>query len=179
MIITSSSFLLHLLPSYHLYRYHSQTQCRGQSRAVLTRRRSFLKIVSQVTAGGTVTDFSDRFTLSGMTGTFSTTVTQGLSTISGNSGPVGINTFSQTGTSAQAEAGSFTIPYYLQTGLIKYAPMQPIPPTKITANSATPLFPTSAYTIATTYMAIPSITLTVTDSQTFSVQSVANTVSTV
>lgn len=139
----------------------------------------FFMLVSTVTAGGTVTDFSDRFTLTGMTGTFSTTVTEALADISGDSGPVGINTFAAAATTA-AEAGSFTIPYYLQTGLIKYAPMQPLPGTKITATGTpTPLYPTSSYSTATTYLASPSITLTVTDSQTFSVSSAENTIAAV
>lgn len=116
-----------------------------------------------------------------MTGTFSTEVTTGLADISGDgdSGPVGINTFTQSAASATSggATGSFAIPYNLQTGLIKYAPMQPIPPTKITAKVPTPLYPTSSYSIATTYLGAPTITLTVTESQTFSVQSYANTVS--
>ncbi|KAK4981879.1 hypothetical protein LTR28_002912 [Elasticomyces elasticus] len=60
-------------------------------------------------------------------------------------------------------------------GLTRYAPMQPVPPTKITAKSPTPLYPTSAYVIATTWLPIPTIVKTVTASQTFNVKSMENT----
>ncbi|KAK4904620.1 hypothetical protein LTR28_000919 [Elasticomyces elasticus] len=76
---------------------------------------------------------------------------------------------------AGPDAGAFTIPYTLQTGLTRYAPMQPVPPTKITAKTPTPLYPTSAYVIATTWLPIPTILKTVTASQTFSVKSMENT----
>ncbi|KAL1311479.1 hypothetical protein AAFC00_004420 [Neodothiora populina] len=137
----------------------------------------FMKMVSTSSTGGTVTDFSDRFSLTGMTGTFSTAVTQGLAQVSGDSGPIGINTFTQASTASSVpEAGLFTVPFHLQTGLVKYAPMQPVPPTKITAKTASRMNPTSAYSIATTYLAPPSVTLTVTNSQTFSVSSAENTI---
>ncbi|KAI6852184.1 hypothetical protein KC350_g1133 [Hortaea werneckii] len=67
------------------------------------------------------------------------------------------------------------VPYPLQTGLTKYAPMQPIPPTKITKKQYSPLYPTSAVTIATTWLPNPTIVTTVTASQTFSVSSMENT----
>lgn len=130
--------------------------------------------------GGTVYNFSPRFTLTGMTGVFSATVKAALVTAPGTAGPDTINNIAAAadGTTAAAVGSAlYTVPYNLQTGLIKYAPMQPVPGTKITAKSATPLFPTSSYSIASTYMALPSITLTMTLTQTFSVSSAENTVS--
>ncbi|KAI4739517.1 hypothetical protein E4T44_15058 [Aureobasidium sp. EXF-8845] len=72
------------------------------------------------------------------------------------------------GTTAAAvpEAGMFTVPYNLQTGFIKYAPMQPIPGTKITKKTASMLNPSSAYTVFTTYALPATITYTQTESQT-------------
>lgn len=135
-------------------------------------------MVSTGTDGGTLTSYSSRFSMTGMTGTLTTTVETALASISGTVGPIGVNSgVAVASTAAAAEGGSFTIPYYLQTGLIKYAPMQPVPGTTITAKTATPLYPTSSYTLATTYLSPPTITLTVTDSQTYSVSSVENTVS--
>lgn len=81
------------------------------------------------------------------------------------------------GGAATPAASMYNIPYNLQSGLTKYAPMQPVPPTKITQNQATPLFPTSSYSVATTWLARPSIVTTMTLPQTFSVSSVENTVS--
>jgi len=93
-------------------------------------------------------------------------------------GPQGQNNIANAaGTGAAPVGGAeFTVPYQLQTGLTKYAPMQPIPPTKITAKSFTPLHPTSAYKLATTWLPVGSIVTTVTDSQTFSASSMENTV---
>merc|ERR1711939_578933 len=71
--------------------------------------------------------------------------------------------------------GGDGVPYPLQTGLTKYAPMQPIPPTKITKKQYSPLYPTSAVTIATTWLPNPTIVTTVTASLTFSVSSMENT----
>ena len=136
----------------------------------------FLKMISVATEGGTVINYSDRFSISGMTGTTPTTYSSGIT--GDTAAPATENDVSNSAdtTAAAGNAGEATVPYNLQTGLTKYAPMQPIPPTQITAKSVTPLFPTSAYTIATTYLANPSIVTTVTVSQTFSVVSMENTV---
>lgn len=74
------------------------------------------------------------------------------------------------------DQGLFAIPYPEQTGLTKYAPMQSAPPTKITAKDYTPLYPTSAYTIATTWLPPASIVTTITMQPTYSFSSMENTV---
>jgi len=134
-------------------------------------------MISVATAGGTVTNYSNRFTLTGMTGTFSQTVTDGLTSVTGTSGPDTVNdvTGAAAGTAAAAE-GVWGTPYNLQTGLTKYAPMQPVPPTAITATNTSPLWPTSSVVLASTYLPIPSVVTTLTQPQTFSVPSHANTV---
>jgi hypothetical protein len=135
-------------------------------------------MISTAAAGGTVTNYSSRFTLTGMTGTFSQTVQDGLLTVSGTTGPGTVNQVTNAaGTSAAADDGVWGTPYNLQTGLTKYAPMQPVPPTAITATNTSPLYPTSSVVLASTYLAIPSIVTTLTQPQTFSVSSHANTVS--
>lgn len=79
------------------------------------------------------------------------------------------------------EAGAaslFTIPYQDQlTGLTKYAPMAKQPASTIHAGNPTPQFPTSAYIVATTYLAEPTVQTTITESQIFSVSSIENPVS--
>ncbi|PMD40742.1 hypothetical protein L207DRAFT_554394 [Hyaloscypha variabilis F] len=138
----------------------------------------FLKMISVATAGGTVTNYSNRFTLTGMTGTFSQTVTTGLLTVSGTTGPDTVNNVVTAGAAAGTIAvgdGLWGTPYTLQTGLTKYAPMQPVPPTAITATNTSPLWPTSSVVLASTYLPIPSVLTTLTQPQTFSVASHANT----
>ena len=137
-------------------------------------------MISTATAGGTVTNYSDRFTLTGMTGVFSTTIQTALATVSGTTGPATVNNVAAAGAAAGAAGtaadGAFGTPYNLQTGLTKYAPMQPVPPTSITATNTSPLWPTSSVVLASTFLPIPSIATTITQANTFSVSSHANTV---
>jgi hypothetical protein len=71
----------------------------------------------------------------------------------------------------------FAIPYNLQSGTIRYAPMQPLPPTKITAQNTSPLWPTSAVVVATTFLPLPTVVTTYTEGRTYAFSSHANTVS--
>lgn len=135
-------------------------------------------MISVATAGGTVTNYSNRFTLTGMTGTFSQAVKDGLLTISGTAGPGTVNNVAAAGAgTAAVEGGVWGTPYNLQTGPTKYAPMQPVPPKKITATNTSPLWPTSSVVLASTYLPIPSVVTTLTQPQTFTVAGHANTVS--
>ncbi|KAI9760171.1 MAG: hypothetical protein M1835_000220 [Candelina submexicana] len=136
-------------------------------------------MISVATAGGTVTSYSPRFSLSGMTGTFPQPVIDGLKTIQGTQGPSDVNTVkdAKNNPADAGPAGPFNVDYRSQTGLTKYAPSQPIPPTKITAKSATPLYPTSAVVYAKTWLPVPSQVTTFTQSGTFSVSSRENTAS--
>lgn len=123
-------------------------------------------------------NYSNRFTLTGMTGTFSTTVAAAVKAVSGTSGPPTVNNVASnvptTGTAAGDDA--WAVPYNLQTGLTKYAPMQPVPPTAITATNTSPLWPTSAVQFATTFLPLPSQVTTLTQTNTYSISSRANTV---
>lgn len=74
-----------------------------------------------------------------------------------------------------APAGAFGIPYNSQNGATKYAPMQKIPPTKISLKKFSPLYPTSAYTVAKNWLPKPTILTTLTETQTYSVRSSINT----
>jgi len=135
-------------------------------------------MISVATAGGTITNYSNRFTLTGMAGTFSQAVKDGLLTVSGTTGPAAVNNVAAAAAgTANVEAGVWGTPYNLQTGPTRYAPMQPIPPTAITATNTSPLWPTSSVVLASTYLPIPSVLTTQTQIQTFSVSSHANTVS--
>ena len=146
---------------------------------MLTSFLSFLAMISAGT-GGTVTNYSNRFSLSGMTGTFPATVTNGLSGLSGTGGPATENNFAAAGANAAgggAVAAGATVPYTMQTGAIRYAPMQGKPGTAITAKSAPPQYPTSSVSIATTWLPTPVAVTTQTVLATYSTSSHANTVS--
>jgi hypothetical protein len=134
-----------------------------------------------------VINFSDRFTLKSMTGTFPPSVQQGLRTVSGTAGPVDQNNVQSpqagAGAGAGADAGSaaagdgaYDTPYTLQSATIRYAPMPPMAQTQITAKNASPLWPTSAYTVYQTIAGTPNAVTTNTLALTFSVASQENPV---
>ena len=136
-------------------------------------------MISTATAGGTVTNYSPRFTLSGMTGVFSAAVITALTTVIGTTGPATVNNVvnaAPAGGAASAAEGVYGTPYNLQTGLTKFAPMQPVPPTSITATNTSPLWPTSSVVFASTFLPPPSVLTTLTQANTASVPSHANTV---
>jgi len=111
-----------------------------------------------------------------MTGTFAAEVKTALAGLSGTAGPADILLDAD---SAHLEIRqNANIPYESQVGAIRYAPMVPVPPTKITATNTAPLFPTSSVVIATTFLALPTVQTTVSLAQTGGiVASHANTVS--
>ncbi|KAI9675377.1 MAG: hypothetical protein M1817_001281 [Caeruleum heppii] len=139
----------------------------------------FLKMISAATTGGTVINYSGRFSLESMTGTFPPQVLADLADVEGTEGPptentVVANNINNPGAAAGPQ-GPFNLPYTLQTGNTKFAPMQPLPPTKITAKGSTRLWPTSDFSIATTWLPIPSVVTTLTQSATHAVTSRTNT----
>ncbi|KAK4693390.1 hypothetical protein P7C71_g4002, partial [Lecanoromycetidae sp. Uapishka_2] len=137
----------------------------------------FLKMISAA-AGGTVTNYSDRFTLTGMTGTFPANVEAGIAGITGTGGPPTENNVNNNAAAVPAagEAGGpYAVTYTAQTGLTKYAPMQGKPGTKITAKNASPRYPTSAVPTATTILPTPSQVTTHTVSATYSTPDQENT----
>jgi hypothetical protein len=119
-----------------------------------------------VASGGTITTFSDRFTITGMTGTTDPAFIT-AATAAGNTVPATVDQIANDA-GAGAAAGA--------ANLMRYAPMQSVPPTKITKKDTKPLYPTSAYKIATAFLPTPSPTKTQTASQTFSADSMENTV---
>lgn len=130
--------------------------------------------------GGEFTAYSDRFSYSGMTGTWGATVKKALDDLDTTSGPATKDTTTDAAAGADGAAGAagdYDVAYTMQTGTIRYAPMQPVPPKKITATNTKPLYPTSSVKIATTALPIPSIQKTITQSQTLTFSSVENTVS--
>ena len=131
-----------------------------------------------VAPGGTVINYSDRFSLSGMTGTFPAAVQKGAAGITGTNGPAAQNNVASNPNAgvATGAGGPYAVTYTAQTGLTKYAPMQGKPGTKITAKSPTPQYPTSSVQFALTFLPTPSQVTTITLSATYSTSSMENTV---
>lgn len=72
----------------------------------------------------------------------------------------------------------YSVPYPEQTrGLTKYAPMGARPGTTIIAKSAPPQFPTSAYSVASTILGLPTWQTTLTETRTWATSGIENTVS--
>ncbi len=142
----------------------------------------FLMMISAAT-GGTVVNFSDRFSLPGQTGVFPAAVITGLKSVTGTAGPATQNNVVSPQNPAAgaadgtAAAGAYGTPYTMQAGSIRYAPMPPMAATTITAKNAAPQFPTSAYTVYKTAQGAPNAITTNTQALTFSVSSRENTVS--
>ena len=139
---------------------------------------SFLKIISSAT-GGVVINYSDRFTLSDMTGTFPANVQTAIKSVKDSKGPETDNQIKDTKDAAAAGGGgggADGTPYSMQTGATKFAPMQKKPGTKITAKSPKPLYPTSSAKVAKTALPPPKQVTTMTASVTYSVSSQENQV---
>ncbi|GIZ43267.1 hypothetical protein CKM354_000649900 [Cercospora kikuchii] len=136
----------------------------------------YLKMTSVAKEGGQVINFSDRFSITGLTGTAPASVATAMKSVTGTAGPATIDQVSNNaGAAVGADGGSFDVPYADQSGATKYAPMQGIPPTKISAKNFKPLHPTSGYTIATAFLPNAKVQTTITQSQTFHVSSMENT----
>lgn len=134
-----------------------------------------MRMIATATAGGTVTVYSSRFSISGMTGS-------GTFTVTTTAGPATVNTVADTAdaaasSSSTADEDVFATPYQSQTGLTRYAPMGSMPGSTITATNTAPQYPTSSVPVATTYLSSATIDTTLTQAQTASFSSHANTVS--
>lgn len=111
-----------------------------------------------------------------MTGAFSPHIVSALMTISGTTaGPITYHDIYKREVDAPLAGRQANLPFGKQTGLTRYAPVPGLPPTKISLKTAAPLFPTSAYKLATTYLPTPTIMTTISAPATV-VKQVENTV---
>ncbi|MCJ1307369.1 hypothetical protein MMC25_001015 [Agyrium rufum] len=145
----------------------------------------YIKIISAGTTSGQVENFSARFSIAGMQGAWAAPAAEAdWKTISGTAGPATVNSVGQSdpaanpGAAPGAAQGSYGVPYLQQQGLTRYAPMQPKPGSTITATNTAPLIPPFAWSIATSFLPIPSIVTTSTQPVTYSAStSMENTAS--
>lgn len=128
--------------------------------------------------------YSDRFTLINMKGSFSDRVKESIPSLPDLSGG-GNGSINATHDGQREEpvrkrqvlVGAYTLPFNQQTGAIRYAPMAKKPGTTITAKTVSAQYPTSAVeTIASTYLPMPDVQMTVSVPNTFTVVSIENTV---
>lgn len=145
---------------------------------------SFLKMISRGSNNVTVVNYSERFSVTGMTGTFSELVQYGLSlTANDTESHQDLKLRKRQVVAAIAPAivpakDLYDVPYPEQSkGLTKYAPMGKRPATTITAKSGPPQFPTSAYSIARTFLPVPTWQTTLTASRTWTDSLIENPVS--
>jgi len=124
--------------------------------------------------------FSTRFSLTGMSGAWGSPAAQQGYTAGHAAAPANVagnNAAAAGGGAAGAPAATGNVPAWsLQTGLTKFAPMQMKPRTAITQTNTAPLYPPSAWSVATTNLPLPRQTLTVTANFVDSVSSRENTV---
>ncbi|XP_014552027.1 hypothetical protein COCVIDRAFT_30558 [Bipolaris victoriae FI3] len=137
----------------------------------------FIKMIATGKTGdGQYVVYSDRFSCSGMTGKniLNPTVKKAATDVTGTAGPASEDTLTD---KDPATAGDlYAVEYTMQTDITRYAPMQPVPGTKVTATNTQPQYPTSSVRIAKTRLPPPSQVNTITAQQTFSTKSRANTV---
>lgn len=136
---------------------------------------SFLGMTTTAKAGGRVINYSHRFTVSKMTGSFTDDVQSALSGISGTAGPADV--LLDDGAS-RLEIRQANVPFNEQVGPTRYAPMAQVPGTSITAKNTSPLFPTSSVVLAKTFLPIATVLTTAVVPITDVVASRANTVRT-
>jgi hypothetical protein len=124
-------------------------------------------MISNAASGGTVINYSERFSMTDMEGAFPSKVLNGLKGVSGIEGPPDKNYVGAAGARLKQEL--YSTAFADQSGPLRYATMQRVPPTKITKKSMKPVNPTSPYTLATTFLSpVTSIHSTVTEPATWS-----------
>ncbi|PYH76954.1 beta-1,6-glucan boisynthesis protein [Aspergillus uvarum CBS 121591] len=136
----------------------------------------FLKIVSWGT-GASVINVSEQFTITNMTGPVSTSVSHSLPPTINDSALSDYEMSRHHELRKRQVEEALTVPYQLQTGPTRYAPMAKKPASTIPAKLPTPQFAASAYTIATTYLPPATVQVTLSASVTYSVASIENTAS--
>ena len=123
----------------------------------------YFQLYSTVAAGGYSIQYSQRFTLSGMTGTLKASDGGDTSPPDAQNNIVGTDGVS-------VDPSQMSVTYTLQTGKTRYAPMQMQPGTKVTHKlSMSRRYPTSAVSYFTTYTARPIQVTTITPSWSYTI----------
>lgn len=135
---------------------------------------SFVMLEATAATGGTYTVYSDRFSLTGMTGTFDATAIAAQE-IGDTDPPKAVDTTVED--SADGGAEDAGVEYTKQTGATRYAPMQMQPAKTMRATAISRQYPTSAYSVFKTKIPKPNVKTTITMTWTYKVTTKVNTVS--
>ena len=114
------------------------------SSSVVGSGQYFLQINGLVDANNYAIHYSPRFLLKNMAGSV------GTNTYTGLTAPAAQYNLPKKGAGGSIDSRSFTIPYTLQTGISRFAPMQMQPNTTVTKTTWTNKYPTSAVTYYST-----------------------------
>lgn len=126
----------------------------------------YFQIYTVFNSGGVTIHYSPRFKLTGMSGTTGTLDVTETGSVPGSY----VSGF----TTATVNSDSFTVPYTLQTGKTRYAPMQTQPGSTVTATTWSMKFPTSAVTYYSTKLASPIVQSTITPGWSYTAESAVN-----
>lgn len=127
----------------------------------------YVQIYCQLSNGGYLIRYTDRFQLSGMTGSYAP---------SGSGTAPGGETHEEDNAEEDAAdtSASFLLPYTAQTGTKRFAPMQMQPGTEITVTTWSRRFPSSAVTYYSTFRPSPDVLSTVTPGWSYTMSSFFN-----
>ncbi|CAI5758859.1 unnamed protein product [Candida verbasci] len=134
----------------------------------------YIQIYSEFSGSAYTIHYSQRFRLTDMSGSNvvnkqTTTATFSMSVTGAQPGDQAVGF-----ASASVDSASFTVPYTLQTGRTRYAPMQMQPGSKVTATTWTRKFPTSSVSYYSTKMKSPNIQSTITPGWSYTAESAVN-----
>lgn len=134
----------------------------------------FIQVYAQFSSANAFTiHYTNRFQLTGMTGAASDfTFSPALFSVTGEAPTPQIAVGD--GTAVSVNSASFTVPYTLQTGRTRYAPMQLQPGTSVSLTAYSTRHATSAYTPYTSLSPSPNVYSTITPGWSYTVTSKFN-----
>lgn len=139
----------------------------------------FIQVYAQYGSGVTI-HYTNRFQLTGMSWSGSTFTAPGGSTfpaalfsVTGDTPSPQVNVGGE-GTTAAIDSKSFTVPYTLQTGKTRFAPMQTQPGTSVSYTMYSTRHATSAYTPYASLSPSPNVYSTITPGWSYTVASSFN-----
>lgn len=129
------------------------------------------------TGGGYTIHYTNRFQLTGMSGSGTTfTFTPAYFSVTGDA-PTPQVAVGGTGTTASIDSRSFTVPYTLQTGQTRFAPMQTQPGSSVSYTMYSTRHAPSSYTPYTSLSPSPNVYSTITPGWSYTVASTFNSAS--
>ncbi|KAI5781170.1 hypothetical protein EDC01DRAFT_666508 [Geopyxis carbonaria] len=136
----------------------------------------FVKLEATAATGGAFTVYSDRFSLTGMTGKFDAAAIAAQE-VGDTDPPPSVDGTVADAAPKDGGAKEAQVPYTKQTGQTRYAPMQLQPAKTMRATAISRQYPTSAYSVFNTKIPRPNVQTTITMTWTYKVTTKINTAS--